>query len=304
MEDFVKEEIQFTTDSVLPFEGIQFGKILIDTSTVEGEGSGIKFFIDVEVLASAFQNIKKEKNEGIFFELGCFGSNGKSYSCKEQVKKGTRVHANKTFFVYYPTRRQLYFQFPFRQLALEKGQQEIKIVVNAFPVKFKKDSSATDFKVIENIGKSPISFLRLKFFTIAPTLYEASIKVFKFKLNTEVVNPSKFDFSLGGSGYPDLFWQIQCGDEIIYYSPQIKNVIEYSKTHTSTNFYCTKEDIINLHVSDYDNGPFNTQSDIIETWKGKITDLSKGNKPDTLRFGNLEYFILQAYYKEKEIKPL
>jgi hypothetical protein len=112
-------------------------------------------------------------------------------------------------------------------------------------------------------------------------------------LNTKVVKPEKFDFAMGGSGLPDLFWEVYCGNDYIYYSPVIKNKVTYNKSYSCPAFYCTKEDIINLAIVDYDNGPFNTQDDIIEKYTRKLAAIPT-NRRDTLKYGNLEYMVLET----------
>ena len=96
-----------------------------------------------------------------------------------------------------------------------------------------------------------------------------------------------------GTGMPDLYWDIFCGEKLTYCAPQIKNTANYNTTHTSDYFYCCQDDVITLNFADYDNGPFNTQDDLIASWQGKIKDLPTKNS-DTLHYDKLNFAVFKA----------
>lgn len=277
-------------------EGLKITNITYDTLELYNDTKGLQLTFNIEASAKAFDSVAFKGFNSYFIDLTCLADNGKTYSHRNEVfkdeKKKKYLHKHKECFISHPTDRSLKISFPYRMLQMQEGEQTMTVNIEAFPAKFEDDSSSLDYKLLNRISKDAKTSISMKIKVKAPKLYKASFTVHKFKLNTKVVDPSKYDFAMGGSGYPDLFWEVFCGNDYIYYSPVIKNKIEYNKKYSSPSFFCTKDDIINLAVVDYDNGPFNTQDDIIEKWQGKIDDLK--NLKDTLQMGNLEYFVFET----------
>jgi len=152
-------------------------------------------------------------------------------------------------------------------------------------------------KMLQKISPDPKGKLHLKTSVEAPKLFKASLTVVKTKVNTRLADPGKFDVAGRGKGYPDMFWEVHCGNEYLYNSPVEKNKIEYLKKYSSPTFYFSDKDVVSLGVVDYDNGPFNTQDDVIGNWKFHVRDL-KNNSVDTLVLDKLEYLIVQAQVEE------
>jgi hypothetical protein len=177
------------------------------------------------------------------------------------------------------------------------GSHDLSFTISAYPAKFRKDSIESSNKILDYISNEAYTSIEAMIRIVAPKLYNVSIEVEKFKLDTKKVDPTKYDFSVGGTGYPDLFWDLYCGEDYLFYSPVIKNTTLYNKKTGSNPFYCTQDDIIKISVADYDNGPFNKQHDIIASWKGKISELHQG-KTDSLLLENLEYMLVQTKITE------
>jgi hypothetical protein len=290
------KNIEYEIISEKDSDGLKITNISYDTLDLYNDTKGLQLTFNIEASAKAFDSVAFKGFNSYFIDLTCLSDNGKSYSHRNEIfkdqEKKRYLHSHRDCFISHPTDRSLKISFPYRMLQLNEGDQTMTVNIEAFPAKFEDDSTSLDYKLLHKISNDPKTSISMKIKVKAPKLYKASFTVHKFKLDTKVVKPEKFDFAMGGSGYPDLFWEVYCGNEYIYYSPVIKNKIEYNKKYSSSTFYCTKEDIINLAVVDYDNGPFNTQDDIIEKWQGKIEELKSGK--DTLKMGNLEYFVFET----------
>jgi hypothetical protein len=290
------KNIEYEIISEKGSEGLKITNISYDTLELYNDTKGLQLSFNIEASAKAFDSVAFKGFNSYFIDLTCLSDQGKTYSHRNEIfkdeKKKRYLHTHKECFISHPTDRSLKISFPYRMLQLQEGEQIMTINIEAFPANFEDDSSSLDYKLLNKISNEARASISMKIKVKAPKLYKASFTVHKFKLNTKVVKPEKFDFAMGGSGYPDLFWEVYCGNDYIYYSPVIKNKIEYNKKYSSSTFFCTKDDIINLAVVDYDNGPFNTQDDIIEKWHGKIEELKSGK--DTLQMGNLEYFVFET----------
>ncbi len=286
--------IKYTTIDSLE-NGFNFNITSIDTLT--NEKSKV---IQVDFKVSSSDQFWKElKNQGIkalYISLSCSGKKTHTSPINYYSEKFLSLHDE--FLLVKEGNRVFNYSIPIRSLELEKGIHELSLKIEAIPVRFKQDSLKSDLKEVDNFSHKPVASKKIKFQINAPELIHTSIEVLKFKLNTSVCDPSKFDYAFGGTGFPDLFWDIQCGDDYIYHSPQIKNAIQYTKVYQSTYFLCDPDDKITIRAVDFDKGPFNTQHDIIETWSGKINDISIDH-PDTFAFGNLEYLIVQRKQPNK-----
>lgn len=277
--------------------GIKITNIGFDTSAIDRDTRGVIVTFNLEVTRQAFDSSVLNGYNAYFVDLTCLPGDGKTFVHRKEVFKAADkkkfMHRDKEFFISSPANRSLEITIPYRVLEMKEGSHELTLNIEAFPAKFVNDSSSLHVKILNNISPEASASLSVKIKVNAPKLYKASFTVHRFKLNTKVVKPEKYDFAVGGSGLPDLFWEVYCGNDYLYYSPVAKNKTEYKKKYSSPVFYCTKDDVINLAVVDYDNGPFNTQDDVIEKWNGKISSFPSG-KIDTLQFGNLEYFVFET----------
>lgn len=277
--------------------GLKITNVNFDTLALHKDTKGLLVSFNVIASSKAFDSISKLGFNSLFIDLTGKSDESKTYSHRNEVFKASDkkkfMHTHKECFISSATDRNLEISFPYRLLEMSEGDHELTVNIEVFPAKFEDDTSALLVKMLNSISPAPMTSLSMKLKVKAPKLYKASFTVHQFKLNTKVVKAEKFDFAVGGSGLPDLFWEVYCGNDYIYYSPVIKNKITYNKSYSSPEFYCTKEDILNLAVVDYDNGPFNTQDDIIEKYTKKLAAIP-ANRIDTLKYGNLEYLVMET----------
>ncbi|WP_028980985.1 hypothetical protein [Sporocytophaga myxococcoides] len=272
----------------------------LDTVTNE-KAKVIEVDFKVDLSDQFWKEVKNQGIEALYISLSCSGK--KTYTSPINYYSEKFLSLHDEFLLVKEGNRILNYSIPLRSLELSKGIHELNLKFEAIPVRFKQDSLKSDLKEVEYFSHKPVASKKIKFQINAPELINTSIEVLKFKLNTNVCDPSKYDYAFGGTGFPDLFWDIQCGDDYIYHSPEIKNVTQYTKAFQSNYFMCAPDDKITIRAVDFDKGPFNTQHDVIETWSGKINDISI-EQPDTFSFGNLEYLIVQRKLPNKALdKP-
>ena len=112
--------------------------------------------------------------------------------------------------------------------------------------------------------------------------------IVKYNLRILVKVPSKM------SGLNEVTYMIEgSGEDLIYFSPEEKNSVNYNKSYNTGNFWCSKDDIIKISILDFDNGPFNTEDDIIDTWTGNISDLTSSDF-SAAKFQNLSSIKIKA----------
>ena len=286
------QSVLLKADSTIQLDGLTYSNFEIDTSKVGKDIHGVTLSMDVSVAQNVLEGLPKLGYEGIFFDLECHGNSGNRFACKRVVPGKERVHVNKGFLFAKAGSRRLSFQFPFRNLELVEGEQEIYLTVQALPVKYVGDSAHSEYKKIKKIGSRPISFYRVKCHVKAPSLLRITVCINEFSVDRKKARADKYDFSVGGKGYPDPFWEIVCGDDVVFYSKEVKNSMEYNIKSCSNSFYCSKEDIIRINFLDFDNGPFNTQNDLIESWSTKALNLP--TKLQILSFGNISKLVIRA----------
>jgi hypothetical protein len=291
--------IQYDIISESKGNGVGIKDLSFDTSGFFKESKSIKVIFNIEVANDALKSIQDKGYTSFYFNLQCTPDQGKTYSQADEYNedKNKRVGPDKICFVSQQTEKTIEAVIPYRFLEMAGGTHDLSFTISAYPAKFKNDTVVGSSKILDYISKEAYTAIEAKIRIVAPRLYNVLIEVEKFKLDTKKVDPTKYDFSVGGTGYPDLYWDLYCGEDFLYYSPVIKNTIVYNKKTASNPFYCTEDDIIKISVTDYDNGPFNKQHDIIASWKGKISNLHHG-KTDSLKLDNLEYILVKTKITE------
>jgi hypothetical protein len=293
------DRIKYEIISESKGNGVRIKDLSFDTTELFKESKSIKIIFNIEVAKEALKNIQDKGYTSFYFNLQCRPDKGKAYTQADEYTDGKnkRIGPDKICFVSEQTEKTIEVVLPYRFLEMENGSHDLMFTISAYPAKFKSDSVESSNRILDYISKDPYTAIEARIRIVAPKLYKVEIAVEKFKLNTRVVDPTKFDFSVGGTGYPDLFWDLFCGEDFLYYSPVIKNSTSYNKFTSSNPFYCTQDDIIKITVADYDNGPFNKQHDIIAVWKGKIAELHH-EKTDSLKLEPLEYMLIQTKIAE------
>jgi hypothetical protein len=297
-EETLKERIKglsFEIISENKMPGLSIKDLYLDTTYLQHDVKGLMLTFNVEVKHQAMDSIARKGYNAYFIDVTCT-ADGKTYSHRGELfkpqDKKKFIHKNRDCFIAHSTNRRMEVSFPYRLMELNEGEKELTVNIEAYSAKFDDDSSGLNMKHLEGICPRPDGSMSIKLKVKAPRLYKAAVTVHKARINTSVVNPNKYDFAMGGQGLPDLFWEVYLGNDYLYYSPVMKNKIEYNKKYSSPFFYCTAEDIIHIALVDYDNGPFNRQDDVIEKWSVRTNKINK-NKIDTLRFGNLEYMVVE-----------
>jgi hypothetical protein len=295
-------QLKYTGLTFNPVDSIEngLGFTINSIDTITNKNSKvIEVDFNVHSTGQFWKDLKQQGIQAVYVSLSCSGR--KPFKSAVNYYSDRFLSLHDEFLLIKEGNRILQYSIPLRSLELDKGVHEVQLTIEAIPVRFKQDSLKSDLKEIYNFSHKPIALKKVTFQINAPELITTSIEVLKFRLNTKVCDPSKFDYAFGGTGYPDLFWDVLCGDDYIYHSPEIKNAVQYHKVYQSTAFKCTADDQITIRVVDFDQGPFNRQHDIIETWTGKINDISI-DQPDTLIFGNLEYLILRRTNPKKSLE--
>jgi hypothetical protein len=297
LDDNTVPSISYTVLSSDTVTGFKISNLQLDTAQkIEGT-HGITLSFDVTTRPELFELLKKDHYSSLFVDVNCHTPEGKQYLYRNELFKSPEkkkfIHINRDCFISEPTVRHLEIGIPYRQLEMHEGDKELIISIDAFPAKFLDDSSSLNMKMLNGISNQSMGHSQLKFHIHAPELYKASITVLKAKINTQLKKAEKYDVALTGSGYPDLFWEVYCGNDYIYNSPVEKNKSEYVKKCTTPTLYCCLNDQINLGLVDYDNGPFNTQDDIVGIYKFTPSEI-KSSQTDTLKFDKVEYMLIQS----------
>ncbi|MFN3403610.1 MAG: hypothetical protein ACK40G_05895 [Cytophagaceae bacterium] len=270
--------------------GIEFTEFVIDTlSSPVGHGILISGIISPK--SEVFEDLKHKGYSGLYIQLTCISDNGKNLCTNKNLNNNSLITNRNQYLILSPSSKKIEELFYFHDLEMYAGKHDIKIHIEVLPIKYSADSQKSDIKEIQLIANLPIAEEHFRFNVNSPRLHKIKIEIDGFRINTKVCDPSKFDFTLGGTGYPDLFWDVTCGNTYVFHSPEVKNTIEYKKKHSTPEFFCTEKDIIKIRFADYDNGPFNTQHDLIDTWEGTIADLPETKT--SWNFGNVENLILR-----------
>lgn len=281
-------------------EGLALSELELDTIQTREGVFALKVGFDLKATEAALTQLKNEGYTSYFIDLA-YHSGNRTCLYRDELfrspEKRKFWHSNRECFLSHPAARRIELLLPFRNLEMKPGNNELTIDIHAYPARFEDQESSLNMKMLDKISGTPNGTVTVKTVIEAPKLYKASFTVFKTKVDTRLADPTKFDVAGRGKGYPDMFWDIHCGNDFLYNSPVEKNKIEYNLKNSSPALLFTEKDLICLEVVDYDNGPFNTQDDVIGNWKFHIRDLNN-NKVDTLKFGKLEYLIVQAHVEE------
>ncbi len=255
---------------------------------------GINLTLDLDVNRFWLDSVKNLGYDGVYINFVCLKDGVKKYESRSDLSFKNRINTNKGMFVSAARKCTYIYHFPYKDLQLHEGNHELSFGYSLHGVNFQKEkeAQATMF-VIKKIDTARIASSIYTTKATSPCLYKVSITVSKFELETINHDIHNYDFSLGGSGMPDLYWDIFCGEKLTYCAPQIKNTSIYNSTHASDYFYCCQDDMITINFADYDNGPFNTQDDLIASWQGKIADLPIQNY-DTLHYDKMKYALFKA----------
>ncbi|HEY8400760.1 MAG TPA: hypothetical protein VIK89_05830, partial [Cytophagaceae bacterium] len=253
----------------------------------------VKLTFTVEMDSIVFTKEHLRGFDGFLIDVKCSGKNQKGFCLRKRTDYTSNyIPANAGFIFSAKDSRTLTANIPIRSLELDQGNHSLDLEIIALPIRFQQDTSFNRVRKIAFISDKPVASIEGTISIVTPQLHKVALTVHSLAINKDVVDIHKFDFALGGSGLPDLFWNVHCGTDFIYNCPVQKNAITLKKAYTSTPFLCSDEDWITIGIYDFDNGPFNVQDDVVEVWKSRISDF-KLNQIDTLSFGNLSHIVLQ-----------
>ena len=260
-------------------KGLIISDFVADTGVNKKE-QGLRTYFSVSVSKDIFDQIHSEGFDALLVDVVCKGNSGKSFSFLHTYLpelSGKVVYPDKKNVFSHPSTRSLQIDIPYRKLELPVGKQAVSFTLLIYPIKFAVDTNRVETKHIDHIGSTALYTQAYTTKVQTPTLKLNTFSITDFKIKTHQKKASTYDFTLIGTGLPDPYWQIWCGEELIYYSPAGKNTLKLNGTQASIAFYTAADDVITLKFLDYDNGPFN-RDDLIETFEGTATEIKKLKK--------------------------
>ncbi len=216
------------------------------------------------------------QNNSYIIEATCSGEQARSFTTGTLFDKDSPrpYHLHSSFVIYNEQDRRFIFEFPFRALEMPEGNQKIKFQLNFYPAYFKINASNKQEGYFEKKDKKSAGNWEAQTYVYAPLLEQISFEIRHVSLDNTKKDPQTYDIRYAGPGYPDLYWQLDCGGEKIYTSPVATNVTKITKTYSTEEFYCTQKDVIEIGVYDYDKA---SKPDIVEIIKLPITGLIARN---------------------------
>jgi hypothetical protein len=268
-----------TTTNTKKLEGLTISSFAADTGANKKE-EGIRTYFSVNVRKEIIDQIYVDGFDALLLDVVCKGNSGKSFSYLNTYLpelSGKAVYPDRNIVFSHPSVRGLQIDIPYRKLELPAGIQPLIFSLLVYPIKFSVDTNRVETKHIERIGSTPLYTQTYTTTVQTPQLKRNTISITDLKIKTEKKKASSYDFTLIGTGLPDPYWQIWCGEELIYFSPSEKNTLTLIGTQYSSAFYTATNDLITIKFLDYDNGPFN-RDDLIETIEGNASELKKLKK--------------------------
>lgn len=268
--------LELTATQTERLEGLEITNFAADTGVNKKE-QGVRTYFTMSVKKHLLDQVHADGFDALLVNVMCKGNPGKLFSYLDTYLpelSGMVVYPDKNIVFTHPSSRGLQIDIPYRKLELPAGMQSLTFSLFVYPIKFAVDTNRVETKRIERIGSTSIYSQQYSTNVQTPQLKLNTLSITDLKIKTTKKKASTYDFTLIGSGLPDPYWQIWCGEELIYFSPSEKNTLVLNGTQASTKFYTSANDIITVKFLDYDNGPFN-RDDLIETVEGTATELKK-----------------------------
>lgn len=257
--------------------GVSVQDLYIDDRSFD-QALGIQVSMHVSISDTIFRNIESKGFKGLFVNIKSKKEDTTLFSAHEEEKKryNTRIHSAEGLYINGPGEKFIDVNIPYRKLNLPEGTHQLELLVELLPVRYKTDSSSQFLELI-NISSESLGYAETNFTAHAPKLYILDLTVFPFSIDKKKKDPARYDFRISGSGYPDLFWELQAGRETVFRSKVKKNTSEYSYTINSGKFLISEKDRLTIRIVDEDNGPFN-KMDVVDVWEGNMKLLKSGKK--------------------------
>jgi|GEM_PF-3066363 len=216
-----------------------------------------------------------------------------------QVKENRTIGIDRRFSFFFP-------EHSFH--ALKQGVQDLELLVEGYAIYLKPiyrnvELEDTIIQEIERVDRIRVGGYdvkkHVKFAYTIPPIYEGQLMLTSFALDENSMNPSDMDVRLFGSGYPDVFWSLRCGEMTYFASEVNRNSLQYSGDDTTSAFYFAPTDSISIVVWDWDNVG---RHDLITGWWGKPDLLvEKDGEMKNLRFKKMKNMEIRAVLGSKAV---
>ena len=267
-------------------KGIEVIHFVADTGMNKNE-EGLRTSFTIAVSEQILQSLKQQDFDALLVDIDCRGAQGKSFSYINTYLpeiSGKVVYPDKNTVFTHASTRNISIDIPYRKLELSKGTQKLTVSLLVYPIKFKVDTNRTETKNISRIGSNSLFKQDYSATVHTPQLTKTVLSISGFKIKTNHKKASSYDFTLIGSGLPDPYWQIWCGDELLYFSPPVQNSLTVEKLQKSSSFYVGPKDVVRISFLDFDNGPFN-RDDLIENLEGTRSEFKNMRQVDGPKIG-------------------
>jgi hypothetical protein len=264
-------------------KGIEVIHFVADTGLNKKE-EGIQTSFTISVSEHILQSLKQQDFDALLVDIACQGleGKGKAFSyIKTYLPKisGNIAYPDKNIIFTHASTRNINIDIPYRKLELPKGLQKLTVSLLVYPITFKEDTNRIETKRISRIGSNALYKQDYSIIVQTPQLTKTAFSISGLKIKTNHKKPNTYDFTLIGSGLPDPYMQIWCGDELLYFSPSVNNSLTIEKMEKSVPFYTAPKDVISISFLDFDNGPFN-RDDLIEKIDGTRSEFQSMHQVD------------------------
>lgn len=259
-------------------KGIEIQHFVADTAVNKKE-EGIRTSFSLQVSQQILNEIQQQGFDALLVDVQCTSDKGKKFSYIDTYLpeiSGKVVYPDKHTVFSHASTRSISLDIPFRKLELSKGKHTLTISLIIYPITFKVDTNRIETKHISRIGSNAFFKQDYTATILTPTLTAHTFTLKGYTIKTEHKKASTYDFTLMGTGLPDPYWQMWCGEELLYFSAYTKNSLVVKETQTSSTFYTAPKDVITLTFLDFDNGPFN-RDDLIEQLEGTCQDFKNSD---------------------------
>lgn len=291
------------SDEIELIEGITISKVKFDTSSQGKASKGIYVSFSAEMSAKALETIVEKGFSGYFLNISVLNNEKCIYNSHSLQTSfyGKDVPYTKGAYLATQGVHDIYYTLPFHSLNLPQGSNSLAIIIELLPLKFSNDTSMHEYRQLQFIDYDVVGSETFNVDVMAPKLDKTLLTVNSFEILSKNASGGKlrYDFTVIGNGLPDPFWQLSCGDEIIYTSPVIKNSYTYDIPETTREFYFAPTDVFTIKVFDFDLVPLNGK-DILGTWSGTISELK--DQKNELTLGKIKSFRYQFTPYEATIK--
>lgn len=176
---------------------------------------------------------------------------------------------------------------PYSIPEISSGKQDIIIKIEGYPAELDtlKNKNGFGYSYRKKTDKAD-AITKIRVHYQQPEVKKGSLKVCRFCINPKQKDPHSFDYRVLGSGYPDLYWELFTGKDIIYTSPIEKNRLAYDVCYNTPPFYFSEKDTIRLAFWDNDEL---SKPDYVGEWLGSPYALQKiGDKNPEVAFDKVQ----------------